>query len=354
MSETEVVEVSPTSLPQRQDTGALVQVVAPTSDVVAAFQGYQAAKEALLTTSDYQTFREGGTERAFVKRSGWRKLAIAFGVSFTIIDKQLELDEAGMLRYAEFTVRATAPNGRSSDGWGSCSADERCCVPGCTRRHRHCAAADGGSCHPANHFSKPRHDIPATAETRAKNRAAADLFGMGEVSAEEVTEEHTATHQNTAPIPHSQAPSPAVSSHSHRLCPACGSTVYDNNAEPDSKRPRWKCSNKACTGGKGGRGWASWERNPWGDTAPDNPRDLSGRTAAQRLVDAVAGWERDATGYDLPPGEADALALSVIRSTYALSTADGVDPATADLEQVDVEILRAVYKELHAIYDGAS
>jgi hypothetical protein len=29
-------------------------------------------------------------------------------------------------------------------------------------------------------YSKPNHDIPATAETRAKNRACADLLGMKE------------------------------------------------------------------------------------------------------------------------------------------------------------------------------
>lgn len=275
------VDVSPTNLPQKQDAGALVQVVASTQDVVAAFHAYQAAKEALLTPADYQTFREGGHERSFVKRSGWRKLAIAFGVSFTIVDKQQMVDDAGMLRYAEFTVRATAPNGRSSDGWGSCSADERCCVPGCTRRHRHCPAADGGVCHPANHFTKPRHDIPATAETRAKNRAAADLFGMGEVSAEEVTEEHTAGHDRAE----------RSSDHDHR-------------------------------------------------------------TPARRLLDAVAGWERDAAGGDIPPAEADAFALSVIRGSDAMRFVK--DSQTVELEQVDVEVLRAVYRELHDIYTGGT
>lgn len=350
MSETEVVEVSPASLPQRQDAGALVQVVASTSDVVAAFHAYQAAKEALLTPADYQTFREGGHERSFVKRSGWRKLAIAFGVSFTIVDKQQMVDDAGMLRYAEFTVRATAPNGRSSDGWGSCSADERCCVPGCTRRHRHCPAADGGTCHPANHFTKPRHDIPATAETRAKNRAAADLFGMGEVSAEEVTEEHPQA------ISHRMEPSPAASSHSHRYhhCPACGSNVYDNNAdvdaEPGSKRPRWKCSNRDCTGGNNGRGWASWDRNPWGDTETPADHAEDTWTPAQRLVEAVTNWEMSVAGGDIPPAEAEALALSVIRGSDALHFV--TDSQTVDLETVDVEILRAVYRELHDLYTG--
>lgn len=34
---------------------------------------------------------------------------------------------------------------------------------------------------------KPDHDLPATAETRARNRSYANLFGHGEVSAEEIS-----------------------------------------------------------------------------------------------------------------------------------------------------------------------
>ena len=35
----------------------------------------------------------------------------------------------------------------------------------------------GGGCH---RFAKPNHDVPATAETRAKNRACSDLLGIGD------------------------------------------------------------------------------------------------------------------------------------------------------------------------------
>ena len=35
--------------------------------------------------------------------------------------------------------------------------------------------------HPYKHrFTKPNHDVPATAETRAKNRACSDLLGIGD------------------------------------------------------------------------------------------------------------------------------------------------------------------------------
>ena len=61
----------------------------------------------------------------------------------------------------EATVRVTAPNGRFSEATASCASNER-------------------------KFSHPEHDVRATAHTRAKNRAIADLIGGGEVSAEEM------------------------------------------------------------------------------------------------------------------------------------------------------------------------
>ena len=143
--------------PARVEPGTLVRPAAEPDDVVAAFTEYVALRDRILIDADYQ----GIQGKRFTKRSGYRKLAAAFAVSYTIVDRTIDRDETGKVTYAEFVVRATAPNGRSVDGWGACSRDER-------------------------QFSKPNHDIPATAETRAKNRASADLFGMGEVSAEEV------------------------------------------------------------------------------------------------------------------------------------------------------------------------
>ena len=89
---------------------------------------------------------------------------------------------------AEVIVRATAPGGRTMDGLGSCDLREKCCdsrrCRNSARGHRHCDQVDGHD--PAMHFSHPQHDIPATAHTRATNRACSDLFGFGEVSAEEI------------------------------------------------------------------------------------------------------------------------------------------------------------------------
>lgn len=136
---------------------ALVRPAASVHDVENAFRDYVALCDRLLDDDDVQHI--GG--RSFRKKSAWRKLAVAFGVSCEVRERVYERDDSGRIIRAEIVVRATAPNGRFMDGLGICDSTER-------------------------KFSKPQHDIPATAMTRATNRACSDLFGMGEVSAEEM------------------------------------------------------------------------------------------------------------------------------------------------------------------------
>lgn len=113
-----------------------------------------------------------------ISTTGWRKISFYFNLSFEIKDKTIEFDDNHNVQRAEFIVRAymqyviltvgyfifysrdsylihisvtsflvfVARGGRFSDGWGSCERREK-------------------------KFSKPNHDIPSTAETRAKNRA---------------------------------------------------------------------------------------------------------------------------------------------------------------------------------------
>ncbi|KAL5991960.1 hypothetical protein ACLOJK_012872 [Asimina triloba] len=91
----------------------------------------------------------------FIKKSGWRKISFFFSLSFEIKDKSIEFDDNRNVLRAEFVVRASMQyvlqclGGRFSDGWGSCERREK-------------------------KFLKPNHDIPSTAETRAKNRACQD------------------------------------------------------------------------------------------------------------------------------------------------------------------------------------
>lgn len=142
---------------------ALVRPAASIHEVEDAFHDYQALCARLLDHDDIQHI--GG--RSFRKKSAWRKLAVAFGVSCEVRERIYDRNDQGQITRAEVIVRATAPNGRYMDGLGVCDLSER-------------------------KFSKPQHDIPATAMTRATNRACADLFGMGEVSAEEITDDRHA------------------------------------------------------------------------------------------------------------------------------------------------------------------
>ncbi|KAL3628628.1 hypothetical protein CASFOL_027674 [Castilleja foliolosa] len=109
---------------------------------VSLFKDYQNAAMAILEKNDY-TMLSGNP---YIKKSGWRKISFYFNVSYEIKDKTIEFDENRNVQRAEFIARAHMQGGRFSDGWGSCERREK-------------------------RFSKPNHDIPSTAETRAKTRA---------------------------------------------------------------------------------------------------------------------------------------------------------------------------------------
>jgi hypothetical protein len=149
------------------DARSVVLPVGTAAQTVAAMRLYQEQCVALLDDDDYQTIVTKAGERRFRKKSAWRKLALAYGVDLVIVSKEYERDDNGRIVRAEITAAAIAPNGRRAESLGACELAER-------------------------DFAKPGHDIPATAETRAKNRACADLFGMGEVSAEEIDDEEPA------------------------------------------------------------------------------------------------------------------------------------------------------------------
>jgi hypothetical protein len=144
---------------------AAPNLVAPVADAAALVENqraYRALCAALLDEDDFQSYADrGGVTRSFKKKSAWRKLNVAFNVTTELLATDLDRDDDGRLLRATVTARATAPNGRYADGIGVCDRAERT-------------------------FTKPEHDILATAHTRATNRASSDLYGMGEVSAEEI------------------------------------------------------------------------------------------------------------------------------------------------------------------------
>ncbi|PRQ43282.1 hypothetical protein RchiOBHm_Chr3g0466791 [Rosa chinensis] len=147
---------SPVSYPQREerDNNPVQMVQHSLSGMfpsVSLFKEYQDAAMAILEKTDY-TKIHGST---YIKKSGWRKISFYFNLSFEIKDKSIEFDESRNVLRAEFVVRAHMQGGRFSDGWGSCDRREK-------------------------RFNKPNHDIPSTAETRAKNKASSDLLGIGD------------------------------------------------------------------------------------------------------------------------------------------------------------------------------
>ena len=123
------------------------------------WQLFEALKSKLLGPDDYQTIQG----KRYIKRSGFRKIAVYFGISDSILrEERLDRDD-GSFSW-RIVVEVRAPNGRSCIGVGACDSRER-------------------------NFAHLEHDVYATAHTRAKSRAISDLVAGGVVSAEEVTSE---------------------------------------------------------------------------------------------------------------------------------------------------------------------
>jgi hypothetical protein len=128
-----------------------------------AITQYQEGLKSLLDPSeDVQSFvdRKGG-KHSFVKRSGWRKIALWCDLSIENKTIEIDRDPNGKPLRARVVARASAPSGRFAEGEGGCDLTEHA-------------------------VTKPEHDLLAIAATRAVNRAVSNLVGLGAVSAEEM------------------------------------------------------------------------------------------------------------------------------------------------------------------------
>lgn len=240
--------------------GGVLQLADSLESVVAAFRGYQRACEALLTADDYQTI--GG--RRFKRKSAFRKLATAFSVSTSIVQRSIEYGGDGRIHHAEFVVRAVAPNGRSAEAWGGASVTDR-------------------------DYSHDQ-DVAATAQTRASSRAIADLIGAGEVSAEEVA---GGEDDRPRPVAHAERTGGA------EVCPM-GHPVRERNGKHGVFR--------GCVGKLADGSWHNWGqsgafRNESESAPTPSPNKITendfwrewsaaGRTVLE-VVDAM-GLQRDA------------------------------------------------------------
>ena len=148
---------------------------------------FEALKAKLLSSEDYQTI----AGKRYIKRSGFRKIAVYFGISDRILKEERADRDDGSFSW-RIAVEVVAPNGRSCVGVGACDSSER-------------------------KFAHMEHDVYATAHTRAKSRAISDLVAGGAVSAEEVspadaesvsdeTAEPARSPKNVTPAPQTEAP----------------------------------------------------------------------------------------------------------------------------------------------------
>lgn len=239
-----------------------VAVALPLDEMVAEFKAYQDFTERLLVDSDYQQI---GSKR-FKKKSAWRKYAKAFNISDRITFEEIIRADDGFPIYARIRVEASHPSGRTSEGDHECHVSERCCptiwgdpcAKATWRNHTCCEAGCSGR----RHFSHPG-DIPATATTRAKNRAISDLIGAGEVSAEEMEGRRTDEEEGVIDgesrdlgsvddvqgAPRQARP---ASKTAEVTCKFCNGPCFDNRDDKRSESyPDFKCKAANCKAG----GW---------------------------------------------------------------------------------------------------
>jgi hypothetical protein len=120
---------------------------------------FEALKSKLLKEEDYQSI----AGKRYIKRSGFRKIAVYFGLSDRILEQE-RIDRNDDSFSWRIVVEVEAPNGRISTGVGACDSSER-------------------------RFAHVEHDVYAIAHTRAKSRAISDMVAGGAVSAEEMESE---------------------------------------------------------------------------------------------------------------------------------------------------------------------
>jgi hypothetical protein len=138
----------------------LVLPVTGTDEIIRAWESFNDLKLRLLDKMDFVAVRGEN----FAKKSAFRKLALAFGISCEVI-REDHIEFTNGTKAFLVTVKAYAPNGRFMTACGSCHSNER-------------------------KFNK-ESDIRAMAQTRATNRAIADLVGWSAPSAEEMACEET-------------------------------------------------------------------------------------------------------------------------------------------------------------------
>jgi hypothetical protein len=228
---TEAIETLP-AVAERSLVQSTVALPISVEEAVEQWHQYQQLTRALLEDSDYQAIGQ----KKFKKKSAWRKYSRAFNISDRVTHEEIVRGPDGFPVFARVRVQASHPSGRTAEADHECHVSERCCpvafggrCPKAGWRGHTCCTA---GCNARLHWSHPG-DIPATATTRAKNRAISDLIGAGEVSAEEMDPEREAESKETA-APRSQ-PTPTtrtVAAHDPATGAVVSATVPVRTVEP--------------------------------------------------------------------------------------------------------------------------
>lgn len=138
-----------------------VQPLVTPEQAAASWKLFLDLKQKLLTSDDYQKI----SDKKFIKKSGFRKIAVAFNLSDRIIESE-RIDREDGSFYWRIVVEVEANNGRISTGVAICDSKER-------------------------KFAHVEHDVFTTCHTRAKNRAISDMVAGGVASAEEMSSAQT-------------------------------------------------------------------------------------------------------------------------------------------------------------------
>ena len=140
------------------------------------------AKDDMLTVTTTDKKTGVKTSKPYIKRSGWRKVALAFALSDRIVsEKKTERTDGSFVWHV--VVEVYNQGGRTTTGSGACDTNER-------------KAIEPGK----SAWAHIEHDVYATAHTRAKNRAISDMVAGGIITAEEL--EPSVSEDEPASEPH--------------------------------------------------------------------------------------------------------------------------------------------------------
>jgi len=142
----------------REENNAQIIAKPDVKGALEIMKAFQELKQKVLDANDTVVI----SGKQYIKRSGWRKIAMAFNISTEVV--KIEREKIDNVYVVRVIARATAPGGRISEEAGVCDSTE----------------------FERGNLQGTLHNIETKAVTRAINRAISNLVGGGEVSAEEI------------------------------------------------------------------------------------------------------------------------------------------------------------------------